>query len=123
MIPAEQGALGAVFSAQADALAQQLLVTFDRPEDAAEEVNLGVTVDAGGASFTDSAFVSIGAVESAPDIVKSGRSLVGTPGMLGGAFALALGLAGLLAVVIGGPNRSSADSRLDAYFGDEARHG
>ncbi len=35
VIPAEQDALGAVFSAQADALAQQLLVTFDRPEDAA----------------------------------------------------------------------------------------
>ena len=84
VIPAEQGALGAVFSAQADALAQQLLVTFDRPEDAADEVNLGVTVDAGGTSFTDSAFVSIGAAASAPDIVKSGKSLVGTPGMLGG---------------------------------------
>ncbi|RYC05297.1 type II secretion system F family protein [Nocardioides zhouii] len=119
VIPAEQGALGAVFSAQADALAQQLVVTFDRPEDAADEVNLGVTVDAGGASFTDSAFVSIGAAESAPDIVKSGKSLVGTPGMLGGALALALGLAGLLAVVIGGPNKSSADRRLDAYFGEK----
>ena len=119
VIPAEQGALGAVFSAQADALAQQLLVTFDRPEDAADEVNLGVTVDANGTSFTDSAFVSIGAAASAPDIVKSGKSLVGTPGMLAGALALALGLAGLLAVVIGGPSKSSADRRLDAYFGEK----
>ena len=119
VIPAEQGALGEVFSAQAEALAQQLLVTFDRPEDAADEVNLGVTVDAGGTAFTDSAFVSIGAAESAPDIVKSGKSLVGTPGMLGGALALALGLAGLLVVVIGGPNKSSADRRLDDYFGDK----
>ncbi len=65
VIPAEQGALDAVFSARADALAQQLLVTFDRPEDAAAEVNLGVTVDAAGTSFTDSAFVSIGAAASA----------------------------------------------------------
>ncbi|RYB96373.1 VWA domain-containing protein [Nocardioides glacieisoli] len=118
VIPAEQDALDAVFSARADALAQQLLVTFDRPEDAATEVNLGVTVDAGGTSFTDSAFVSIGAGESRPDIVESGKSLVGTPGMLAGALALALGLAGLLAVVIGGPNKSSADRRLGAYFGD-----
>jgi tight adherence protein B len=123
VIPAEQGALGAVFSAQADALAQQLLVTFDRPEAAADEVNLGVAVDAGGTSFTDSAFVSIGAAESAPDIVESGRSLVGTPGMLGGALALGLGLAGLLAVVIAGPNRSSAERRLDTYFGDKAGAG
>ena len=50
---------------QADALAQQLLVTFERPEDAADEVNLGVTVDAGGTTFTDSAFVSLGAAASA----------------------------------------------------------
>ena len=120
VIPAERGALGAVFSARADALAQQLLVTFDRPEDVTAEVNLGVTVDAGGTSFTDSAFVSIGAGDSAPDIVESGRSLVGTPGMLGGALALALGLAGILAVVINGPNTSSADRRLDAYFGERS---
>ena len=117
VIPAEQDALGAVFSAQADALAQQLLVTFDRPEDAATEVDLGVTVDAGGTSFTDSAFVSIGAGASRPDIVNSGRSLVGTPGMLGGALALALGFAGVLVVTLSGPNKSSADRRLDAYFG------
>jgi tight adherence protein B len=123
VIPAEQDALDAVFSARADALAQQLLVTFDRPEDAATEVNLGVTVDAGGTSFTDSAFVSVGAAQSAPDILKSGRSLVGTPGMLGGALALALGLAGVLAVAFGGPNRSSADRRLDAYFGDKSGSG
>ena len=123
VIPAEQDALGAVFSAQADALAQQLLVTFDRPEDAAAEVNLGVTVDAGGTSFSDAAFVSIGVAQSAPDIVKSGRSLVGTPGMLGGALALALGLAGVLAVAIGSPGRSSADRRLDAYFGEKGGSG
>ncbi|MBL0747469.1 type II secretion system F family protein [Nocardioides baculatus] len=123
VIPAEEGALDAVFSAQADALSQQLLVTFDRPEDAAAEVNLGVTVDAGGASFTDSAFVSIGVAATGPDIVESGRSLVGTPGMLGGALALALGLAGILAVTLGGPKTSSADRRLDAYFGDKPAKG
>ncbi|MCF6377274.1 type II secretion system F family protein [Nocardioides KLBMP 9356] len=123
VIPAEQDALDAVFSAQADALAQQLLVTFDRPEDAASEVNLGVTVDAGGDSFTDSAFVSVGAGESRPDIVTSGKSLVGTPGMLAGALALALGLAGVLAVVLGGPNKTSADRRLEAYFGDKGADG
>ena len=94
VIRAEQDALGAVFSAQADALAEQLLVTFNRPVDAANEVNLGVTVDAGGTPYSDSAFVSIGAPDSLPDVVDAGRSLVGTPGMLGGALALSLGLAG-----------------------------
>ena len=120
VIPAAQDALGAVFSAQADALAQQLVVTFDRPEDAADEVNLNVTVDAGGASYTDSAFVSLGAAASAPDLVTSGRSLVGTPGMLLGALALALGFAGILAVAIAGPSKSSADRRIEAYFGQGA---
>jgi len=123
VIPADQDALGAVFSAQADALAQQLLVSFERPEDVAEEANLGVTVDAGGASYTDSAFVSLGSVDSGPDIVSSGRSLVGTPGMLAGALALALGLAGLLAVVVAGPNKSAADKRLEAYFGEKKQAG
>jgi len=118
VIPAEQGALQQVFSAQADALAEQLVVTFDRPKDAADEVNISVAVDADGTTYTDSAFVSVGAAPSGPDLVSSGRSLVGTPGMLLGAIALALGLAGVLAVALSGPDKSSADRRLDAYFGE-----
>jgi tight adherence protein B len=120
VIPAEQAALQDVFSAQADALAQQLVVTFDRPEDAAEEVNLSVSVGAGAATYVDSAFVSIGADQAAPDLVESGRSLVGTPGMLLGAAGLALGFGGILAVAFAGPRRSSADRRLEAYFGEKS---
>lgn len=123
VIPAEQDALSAVFSAQADALAKQLLVTFDRPEDASSEVNLGVSVDAADATYTDSAFISIGAAPAGPDLVDSGRSLVGTPGMMLGAVALALGFGGILVVALGGPNKSSADRRLDAYFGAEGNNG
>ena len=118
VIPAEQDALSSVFSAQADALAKQLLVTFERPADVSGEVNLGVSVGASGTTYTDSAFVSVGSAASTPDLVKSGRSLVGTPGMLLGALALGLGFAGILAVALAGPNKSSADRRLDAYFGD-----
>ncbi|MBD3926993.1 type II secretion system F family protein [Nocardioides cavernae] len=123
VIPSEQGALQSVFSAQANALAQQLLVTFERPDDVAAEVNLGITVDADETSYTDSAFISLGVPSSAPDLVSSGHALVGTPGMLGGALALALGLAGVLAVAIAGPNRSSADRRIDAYFGKSSAGG
>ena len=123
VIPAEQDALSAGFSAQADALARQLLVTFDRPEDASSEVNLGVSVDADAATYTDSAFISIGAASAGPDLVDSGRSLVGTPGMMLGAVALALGFGGILVVALGGPNKSSADRRLDAYFGGEGNGG
>ena len=106
VIPAEQEALGAVFSAQADALAQQLLVTFDRPEDAADEVNLGVTVDAGGTSYTDSAFVSHrrGRVRPRTSCRRASPSSA-PPACSLGALALALGLAGLLAVVIAGPEQ------------------
>lgn len=118
VIPAEQSALQDVFSAQADALAEQLVVTFERPEDAADEVNLTVSVEAGGTAYTDSAFISIGSAAAGPDIVSSGRSLVGTPGMMFGALALGLGFAGVLAVALAGPNKSSADRRLDAYFGE-----
>lgn len=117
VIPAEQSALQDVFSAQADALAEQLVVTFERPADAADEVNLTVSVEAGGTAYKDSAFISIGSAAAGPDIVSSGRSLVGTPGMLFGALALGLGFAGVLAVALAGPNKSSADRRLDAYFG------
>lgn len=123
VIPAAQDALSAVFSAQADALAEQLLVTFDRPEDASSEVNLGVSVDADAATYTDSAFISLGAAPVGPDLVDSGRSLVGTPGMMLGAVALALGFGGILVVALGGPNKSSADRRLDAYFGGEGNSG
>lgn len=119
VIPAEQAALQDVFSAQADALAQQLVVTFDRPEEASGEANLSVSVGAGGTTYVDSAFVSIGAGQAAPDLVESGRSLVGTPGMLIGAAGLALGFGGILAVAFAGPRRSSADRRLEAYFGEK----
>jgi tight adherence protein B len=118
VIPAEQSALQDVFAAQADALAQQLVVTFERPQDAAEEVNLTVSVDAGGTVYSDAAFIPIGTVAAGPDIVTSGKSLVGTPGMLLGAVALALGFAGVLATALSGPNKSSADRRLEAYFGE-----
>jgi tight adherence protein B len=118
VIPAEQAALRDVFSAQANALAQQLVVTFDRPADAAEEVNLSVSVGAGSATYIDSAFVSIGAAQASPDLVTSGRSLVGTPGMLLGAAGVALGFGGILAIALAGPRKSSADRRLEAYFGE-----
>ena len=119
VIPADKAALETVFAAQADALAQQLLVSFDRPADAADEVTIGVSVDAAGTTYTDSAYVALGGSASTPDLVSSGRSLVGTPGMLLGSLALMLGLGGLLTVVLTGPgNKTAAERRLNAYFGE-----
>lgn len=118
VIPAEQGALQQVFSAQADALAQQLLVTFDAPEGTDGEASVSVAVQAGDSTFRDSAFVTLTDTFEAPDVVASGKALVGRPAMLAGAVALALGLAGLLATVLtsAADTRSASARRMDAYF-------
>ncbi len=56
----EPEALAEVFASQANALAKQVLVTFDVPEDqAGTEGTLAVSLDAGGDTYTDSAFVTI----------------------------------------------------------------
>lgn len=122
VIPADPKALGTVFATQAGALTKQLIVTFEAPPEAPEEASVSVHVEAGGSTFSDSAFVSLGRPAfEAPDIVSSGRSLVSKPMMLLGALALALGLAGLLAVALTGPGKSSAERRMEAYFGDTKR--
>ena len=59
VIPADADALGAVFSAQAEALASQVLVTFDLPAGVSGEQTVEASLSAGGTTFTDSAFVSL----------------------------------------------------------------
>lgn len=118
VIPADPSALGSVFTARADALATQLLVTFDAPAGSSAEANVGVSLDAAGSTYHDSAFVTLGGAVEAPDVVESGKALVSKPLMMVGAVALALGLAGLLATILTGATdtRSAAARRLDAYF-------
>ncbi|EON23343.1 MULTISPECIES: type II secretion system F family protein [Nocardioides] len=119
VIPADPAALSTVFAAQADALAQQILVTFDAPDDSKEEASITVTLRADETSYTDSAFVTLAAATSIPDVVENGKALVSTPLMLLGALVLFLGLVGLMSIVISGPRigRSNAERRLDSYFG------
>jgi tight adherence protein B len=118
VIPADPAALGSVFTAQADALAEQLLLTFETPEETSGEATVTVSADAGGTTYVDSAFVTLQATgASLPQVVDQGTALVSKPVMLGGAVALFLGLLGLLATVLTGPGRrSAAERRLDAYF-------
>jgi len=119
VIPADPAALDAAFAAQADALASQLVVTFDVPEWAEEEASIDVTVPAGDASYQDDVFAAVGEAAGAPvDVVESGRALVSKPMMLAGAVALALGLAGLLLTVLGSAvdSRSGTQRRLDSYL-------
>jgi tight adherence protein B len=118
VIPADREALGSVFTQQADALAHQLLVTFDKPESASGDASVAVAITADGATYQDSAFVTLGAVADTPDLVNTSSPLIGKPVMLLGVLALGLGLAGLLATVLIGATdtRSAAARRMDRYL-------
>lgn len=122
VIPADPAALTTVFSERAAALAQQLLVTFEAPYGSGEDANIDVVVAAGGAEHHDTAFASLGPGFEVPDVVDSGRALVGNSGMLLGAGAMALGLFGLLSITLVGAadNRSQSVRQLDAYFNGSA---
>lgn len=118
VIPADPAALTTVFNQRAEALAQQLLVTFEAPYGSGTDANIDVAVNAGGRVFRDTAFTTLGPGFEVPDVVESGRSLVGNSGMLMGAGALALGLFGLLAfgLLDAGDKRSQPVRQLEAYF-------
>ncbi len=118
VIPADPAALTTVFNERAEALSEQLLVEFDAPYGSGEDANIDIVVDVGGTKYQDTAYATLGPGFEIPDVVASGKSLVGNSGMLFGALALAFGLAGLLTVVLigAGDNRSESVRRLDAYF-------
>jgi tight adherence protein B len=111
--------LAQAFTAQADALTRQVLVRFERPDDAAEEVALEVSVPAGASVFTDGAYVALpGAADETGQIVLE-DALVGRTGLLLGAAALGLGVAMLLGVVLMGRRGPTAGQRhLAAYLGE-----
>ena len=129
VIEAEASALTSVFSAQAEALASQVLVTFDLPEGVSGEQTVEASLTASGATYTDSAFVSLtGPVDavstSTPKIVEPGTPLLGSSGLLIGAVVFGLGLAGVLAFALGGGSSSSlTEKRLEGYFASQAQTG
>ena len=118
VIPADPAALTSVFNERAEALSQQLLVTFEAPYASGEDANIDVVVEADGTQFHDTAFATLGPGFAVPDVVDSGKALIGNTGMLLGAGALAIGLFGLLAtaMVSAGDNRSQSVKQLEAYF-------
>jgi len=120
VIPADPASLESVLTAQADALAEQVLVLFPRPEDAAGEVNLEVSLTTDGATYADSAFVPLaGVLSEGPAAVDLGEPLVSRSVMLFGAAALGLGLAGVLSVVLMGSRGPSQSQQLvAAYLGE-----
>ena len=117
---ADPAALKSVFTAQADALASQVLVRFHQPERAAEEANLAVSLATDGATYRDSAFVSLAKVtDGGPSVVEVGSPLVGRAVMFVGAAALGLALAAVLAVVlVGYRGKSHSQQVISAYLGE-----
>ena len=111
-----------MFNDRAAALAQQLLVTFTAPYGSGEDANIDIVLDVDGTLYDDSAFATLGPGFEVPDVVQSGRSLVGNSGMLIGAGALAIGLFGLLgmALIGAGDTRSQSVRQLEAYFNGTA---
>lgn len=111
VIPAgDPKALEALFTAEAYALAQQILVHFQQPDGTAGDASLSVSVDAGGQTYSDSAFVSLGeqspSGETGPRIVNTPEPAVGEGALLFGGAALTIGLATILAVVLLGRKSS-----------------
>ncbi|RYB95517.1 VWA domain-containing protein [Nocardioides oleivorans] len=118
VIPADPAVLTSVFNERANALAQQLLVTFEAPAGSGADANIDVVIKADGTDYHDTAFATLGPGFDVPDVVTSGKSLVGNTGMMVGAGALAIGLFGLLATafISAGDNRSQSVRQLEAYF-------
>jgi tight adherence protein B len=118
VIPADPAALTSVFNERASALAQQLLVTFEAPAGSGADANIDVVIKADGTDYRDTAFATLGPGFAVPDVVTTGKSLVGNTGMLVGAGALAIGLFGLLATafISAGDSRSQSVRQLEAYF-------
>ncbi len=122
VVPASApGDLEALFTAQADALSHQVLVTFHRPDDVGDEAQLKVAMELDGTPISDAAFVPLGKAptgDSGPREVTVSRPLVGRIALPLGGAALGLGLAIILAVVLAGRRGpSDAERRISTYLG------
>ena len=119
-------ALARVFAAEARTLAKQILITATVPRGSNPHGSLNVSVDAGGKTYTDSAYVTLTSLKAKPkptvspatQLQVAPQSVSVTPRlMLGGLVALGLGL---LLIVLGffsgmGKPKESLESRIDAY--------
>ncbi|GAB2755365.1 hypothetical protein GCM10027273_37770 [Nocardioides pakistanensis] len=128
---ANPDSLTAVFNDQAAALSRQVLISAPLPVDlAVAEGSLAVSVDAGGESYADRAFVSLGSPDAepaaapiappravAPPTVQISDSM-----LIGGIVALGLGLLVVLAAALGAFGRRDK-SRLDDHINAYTRAG
>ena len=118
VIPSDPAALTQVFNDRAEALAHQLLVTFEAPYGSGADANIDVFLDVDGTQFHDTAFATLGPGFEVPDVAESGKALVGNTGLLFGALAFGVGLFALLFIAFNSvrDNRSESVRHLDTYF-------
>jgi tight adherence protein B len=123
----DSSSLRSVFTAEADALADQVLVRFPRGEqgsnEATNEISLEVSLSADGTTYDDSAFLSLTDVADVagegPRAVASAAPGPGRLLMFAGVAALGLGLATILGVaLLGRRGPTSAQQRLASYLGE-----
>ena len=133
VVSADPKSLTQVFSAEADTLARQVLITATLPEDnGVTEGTLAVSVDSGGEAYTDTAFVTVSAPKGeTPKVDRTKLVPVQTTGVAVSKNLMLLGIAGaglgmlilLLAVlgVFGGRKDTSVEDRISAYTRKGAR--
>lgn len=121
----DPAALTGLFTAEAETLARQVLISFDAPD--VSEGTLAVSITAGGENYTDSAFVNVGADASGGEATPAPTELVPVEPsgfqvtremMIAGIAATGLGLLVLLIGVFGAlGNRSqqTVEDRIAAY--------
>lgn len=107
---ADPAALSDLFSDEAQSLASQILVSFPVPPDqTGSDADLVVSVDAGGTTYSDNAFVSLGPADAAnpadpvstPISVAGPRFVVTEPVLIGGIVAIGLALLLTVATALG----------------------
>lgn len=124
----DPAALTELFTAEAEALARQVLITFDAPAaDETTEGTLAVAVESGSETYTDSAFVNVSAGTASAPAAPPPTKLapVETPGfqvskqlMLTGVVAAGLGFLFLLFGALGAygsRGQATVEDRIAAY--------
>ena len=122
----DPNALTALFNEEAAALARQVLVTAQLPKGfGSTEGSVAVSIDAGGQTYSDTAYVSFGKVAKKGPTAAAGPLPAGTPSpltspdvMYGGLAALGVGaLVVLLSAfgVLGKRDKSTLEDKISAY--------
>lgn len=113
--------LAEIFTGQADALASQLVVSFQRPDNAARQVDLGISVDAAGVTYSDTTLAVFPAISPPPVTAEPGRAWIGPAGLWVGAVGLGASLAVVLAIaLLDVTRRPSFAQRQMAHYGGGA---